>query len=505
MAGFLARWWRRREADEMSEDRCDLLLRGGTVIDGTGSPRRTADLAVAGDRIAAVGRLDAMKGERELDAGGLVVAPGFIDTHTHDDRAVLSDPAMACKASQGVATVVTGNCGVSLAPLTGGEPPPPLNLLGDASWYRFPDFAAYREELEGAPPALNVAMQVGHTALRATVMDRLDRPASAREIERMVELADEGMRAGCVGFSTGLAYPPARAAPTGEVVAIARRVAAHGGMHSTHMRDEEAGVLDSVRETLRIGRDAGLPVVISHHKCAGRENWGRSRETLALIAEAQAAQAIDLDVYPYVAGSTVLLEAFVARSEKVIVTWSEPHPEQAGRVLDDIAHDWRCEATEAVGRLQPAGAIYFLMHDDDLDRILSFPGAMIGSDGLPHDAFPHPRLWGTFPRVLGRYVRERGLLGLEEAVRRMTAKPAAVFGLAGRGELRAGWFADLVLFDPETVVDTATFEHPVRPSAGIEAVFVNGREVWTGGAPAPAPRPGRLLARARPRPAGARS
>ena len=313
MAGFLARWWRRREADEMSEDRCDLLLRGGTVIDGTGSPRRTADLAVAGDRIAAVGRLDAMKGERELDAGGLVVAPGFIDTHTHDDRAVLSDPAMACKASQGVATVVTGNCGVSLAPLTGGEPPPPLNLLGDASWYRFPDFAAYREELEGAPAGPQRghagrpyrAARHGHGPARPARLGarnrahgRARRRGHARGVRRVQHRARLSPRRG-------------RRRP-GRVVAIARRVAAHGGMHSTHMRDEEAGVLDSVRETLRIGRDAGLPVVISHHKCAGRENWGRSRETLALIAEAQAAQAIDLDVYPYVAGSTVLLEAFVA-------------------------------------------------------------------------------------------------------------------------------------------------------------------------------------------------
>ena len=311
------------------------------MIDGTGAPRRPADVAVDGDRISAIGRLDAVRGAREVDARGLVVSPGFIDAHTHDDRAVLSDPGMACKVSQGVTTVVTGNCGVSLAPLTGREPPPPLNLLGGEDWYRFPTFAAYREELEGSPPALNVAMQVGHSALRAKVMDgRLDRPAAEGEIERMVELADEGMRAGCIGFSTGLAYPPARAAPTEEVIAIARRVAARGGMHSTHMRDEEGGVLDSVRETMRIGREAGLPVVISHHKCAGRENWGGTRETLALIAEAQASQTIDLDVYPYVAGSTVLLAEIVARSEKVIVSWSEPFPEVAGRLLDDVAREW---------------------------------------------------------------------------------------------------------------------------------------------------------------------
>ena len=484
----------------MNPERCELLLRGGTVIDGTGAARRAADVAVDGDRITAVGRLDGTRAERDIDASGLVVAPGFIDTHTHDDRAVLSDPGMACKVSQGVTTVVTGNCGVSLAPLTGRAPPPPLNLLGGNDWYRFPTFADYREELEGSPPDLNVAMQVGHTALRALVMDGLDRAATTPEIERMVALADEGMRAGCIGFSTGLAYPPARAAPTEEVLAIAHRVAAHGGMHSTHMRDEEAGVLDSIRETMRIGREAGIGIVISHHKCAGRENWGGTRETLALIAEAQKTQSLDLDVYPYVAGSSVLLMEMVARAEKVLVSWSEPHPEVAGRPLDEVAHEWGCEVEEAVRRLQPAGGIYFLMDEGDLVRILAFPGAMIGSDGLPHDAFPHPRLWGTFPRVLGRYARDEGLIGIEDAVHRMSGKPAAVFGLAGRGEVREGAYADLVVFDPDAIIDTATFEDPMRPAAGIRSVFVNGREVWADGiAAAPSgSRPGRLLRRTAP-------
>ena len=316
----------------------------------------------------------------------------------------------------------------------------------------------------------------------------------------MVELADEGMRAGCIGFSTGLAYPPARAAPTEEVVAIAHRVSALGGMHSTHMRDEGRGVLDSIRETMRIGREAEIGVVISHHKCANRENWGRTRETLALIAEAQVTQSVNLDVYPYVAGSSVLLMEIAASSEKVIVSWSEPFPEAAGRLLDDIAREWGCAVEEAVDRLQPAGGIYFMMDESDLARILAFPGAMIGSDGLPHDVFPAPRgLWGTFPRVLGHYSRDEGLIGLEDAVHRMTGKPAAVFGLPGRGEVRSGACADLVVFDPEAIADTATFEDPARPAAGIRSVLVNGREVWREGAPvaspASEPRPGRLLRR----------
>ena len=268
-------------------------------------------------------------------------------------------------------------------------------------------------------------------------------------------------------------------------------------MHSTHMRDEEGGVIDSIRETMRIGREAGLPVVISHHKCASRENWGRTRETLALIAEAQKTQDLDLDVYPYVAGSTVLLMEIVDRSERVIVSWSEPCPEVAGRPLDDIAREWGCEVAEAVDRLQPAGGIYFMMDEEDLARILAFPGAMIGSDGLPHDVFPHPRLWGTFPRVLGRYARDQGLIGLEDAVHRMSGKPAAVFGLPGRGEVREGAYADLVVFDPDAIADTATFEDPMRPAAGIRSVIVNGREVWADGAAAPSsgPAPGRLLRR----------
>ncbi len=477
---------------------CDLLIHSGDVIDGTGAARVHLDVAVTGDRIVAVGdhldrRIDATS---KIDASGLVVAPGFIDAHTHDDRAVLSGPDMTPKVSQGVTSVVTGNCGASLAPFAGREPPPPMNLLGDASWYRFPTMREYVAAVEASPPALNLAPLVGHTALRATVMDDVYRAATAGEITRMEALLDEALEAGCIGMSTGLAYPPAVEAPTDEVVALASRLGAHHAIYATHMRDEGAGVLESVRETLEIGERAGVPVVISHHKCSGRESWGMSRDTLAAIARARAKQSVNLDVYPYVASSTVLLADWVAGAERVIVTWSEPHPELEGRDFESIRSGWGCAMEEAVERLSPAGAIYFKMDEEDLRRILRFQDAMIGSDGLPHDTFPHPRLWGTFPRVLGHYCRDLGLFSLEEAVYRMTGVPARVFGLAGRGAVRTGAFADIVLFDPDRVADEADFSAPTRPARGIYQVIVNGKQVWRGGEWTGA-KPGRVLRRNR--------
>ena len=475
---------------------CDLLIHSGDVIDGTGAARVHLDVAVTGDRIVAVGdhldlRIDATS---KIDASGLIVAPGFIDAHTHDDRAVLSGPDMTPKISQGVTSVVTGNCGASLAPFAGREPPPPMNLLGDASWYRFPTMREYMDAVEASPPALNLAPLVGHTALRAAVMDDVYRAATAAETARMETLLDEALEAGCIGMSTGLAYPPAVEAPTGEVVALASRLGARGGIYTTHMRDEGAGVLDSIRETLEIGERAGVPVVISHHKCSGRESWGLSRETLAAIARARAKQSVNLDVYPYVASSTVLLTDWIAGAERVLVTWSAPHPELKGRDFEGIRSEWGCSVDEAVERLSPAGAIYFKMDEEDLRRILRFQDAMIGSDGLPHDTFPHPRLWGTFPRVLGHYCREIGLFSLEEAVHRMTGVPARVFGLTGRGTLRAGALADVVLFDPEQITDEADFSAPTRPARGIYQVIVNGKQVWRGGEWTGA-RPGRILRR----------
>jgi N-acyl-D-amino-acid deacylase len=240
-------------------------------------------------------------------------------------------------------------------------------------------------------------------------------------------------------------------------------------------------VLDSLDESFHVGATAQVPVVISHHKTTGMRNFGRTAETLPKIAAAIQKQEIGLDAYPYVASSTVLRTERLEDATRVLITWSKAMPEQAGRDLADIAKEWGVGLREAAQRLQPGGAIYWMMDEADVRRVLAFEQTMIGSDGLPHDAHPHPRLWGTFPRVLGHYCREVGLFGLETAVRKMTGLPASRFGLSGRGVLAEGAYADLTVFDPETVIDRATFAEPTLPAAGIAHVFVNGRPAWTAG------------------------
>jgi N-acyl-D-amino-acid deacylase len=473
----------------------DLILRGGTVIDGTGSPRFRGDVAIEGDRIVGVGDVSKMAGAREIDVSGKIVAPGFIDVHTHDDRALFAAPDMAAKASQGVTTVITGNCGISLAPLTPADrPPPPLDLIGDEGDYRYPCFADYLAALGGMPAAINAACLVGHSTLRVGAMPEFDRPARGDEIAKMAGLLREALDAGAIGMSTGLFYAPAFHAPAAEIEALAKLLRPAGALYTTHMRDETEHVQDSLDESFHVGEAAGVPVVISHHKVTGVANFGRTAETLPRIAAAMRRQEIGLDAYPYIASSTVLRTARIEDALKVMVTWSKPHPEQAGRDLADIARDWGVSVLDAAARLQPAGAIYWMMDEADVRRVLSFDETMIGSDGLPHDIHPHPRLWGTFPRVLGHYCREVGLFGLEKAVRKMTGLSAARFGLAGRGVVRPGAYADLCVFDPETVIDRATFAEPTLPAAGIEHVFVNGSPVWSEGKPT-GERPGRALRR----------
>ena len=249
-----------------------------------------------------------------------------------------------------------------------------------------------------------------------------------------------------------------------------------------------------MEEAFEIGRAAGVKVVLSHHKSSGTPNFGKTVESLALIEKTRKEQPVTLDVYPYDASSTVLQMERVGVSKRTIVTWSKPHPEMAGRDLSDIAAEMGCDEAAAAQALQPAGAIYFMMDEADVRRVLEYPHAMVASDGLPHDEFPHPRLWGTFPRVLGHYSRDLGLMPLEEAVRRMSGLPAAEFGLTGRGVLATGNYADIVLFDADSVADMADFEHPTEAAAGISLVVVNGKIIWRDGGPTGA-RPGKALRR----------
>lgn len=459
------------------------------MVDGTRAPRFTADIAVADGRIAEIGDLRG-PAELEIDASGKVAAPGFIDAHTHDDRLMLSAPGMAPKVSQGVTTVIAGNCGISLAPAPTGmrsPVPPPLDLMDDdGGWFRFRSFADYVAALRAAPAATNCALLVGHTMLRVQTMGDLGKPASSAQIEAMRGLADEALAAGAIGVSTGLYYEPASAAPTEEVIEVCRSLARRGGLYVTHMRDEGERVLDSLEETFRIGRELGVPVVVSHHKVAGSPNHGRSRETLPLIAARMKTQPIALDCYPYCASSTMLSASRAAGASKTLVTWSKPHPEVAGMDLAEIGIP--------LEELLPAGAIYFSMDEADVRRILSFEHTMIGSDGLPHDAMPHPRLWATFPRVLGHYSRELNLFPLETAVYKMTGLTARTFGLADRGVLKPGMAADITLFDPGEIGEAASFARPTQPAKGIATVIVNGEIVWRDGRSTGA-RPGRVLPR----------
>ncbi|MEC7489909.1 MAG: D-aminoacylase [Pseudomonadota bacterium] len=473
----------------------DIVFRHGRVIDGSGSASYIADVGLKGDRVTEIGNIPSAAGETEFDITDKVIAPGFIDAHTHDDRALLNSPDMPAKASQGVTTVITGNCGISLAPLSlQNDPPPPLDLIGKQEHYRFDRFADYLTALEVTPAALNAACLVGHSTLRVGAMSDLERAANDDELSEMRKAFQSALDDGALGLSSGTFYPPASAAPASEIAKLAELAGTAGGVYTTHMRDEADHVLDSIRESVSIAGAGGVPLIISHHKVTGKNNHGRTHETLPLIVDAMKKGQIGLDVYPYIAASSILTAHRAAQAERVYIAWSTGAPEQAGRDLADIARDMGTSIEEAVNRLKPAGAVYFLMDEEDVQRVMQFPHTMIGSDGLPHDTHPHPRLWGTFPRVLGHYVRDIGLFSLEEAVRRMTSLTAERFGLTNRGLLRRGFYADLVIFDAESIADTATFANPTRPASGIERVLVNGQEIWRDGSPT-GNRPGRPLRR----------
>jgi len=482
------------------------LLKSGQIVDGSDSPGWPGDVLLSGERIVSVAapgqtapellaRLRAHGAVEEVDCSGMVIAPGFIDVHTHDDAAAIEKADMLPKLSQGVTTVIVGNCGISLAPVVTDEPLAPLSLLGREQ-FRHATMHAYADAVNAARPGVNVAALLGHTALRMRHMDSLDRPANESERAAMAASMQEAMDAGALGLSSGVFYEEAYAADLDELVAVASVAARNGGVYATHIRDELAGILPALQEAALTARQSGLPLVISHHKCAGPDNWGRTRETLPLIEQLARDQEIGMDVYPYTAGSTVLREDLVDGIIDVLITGSQSHPEMGGRYLADIAAQWGVSQQEAAVRLKPGNACYFQMREDDVQRVMTHPLSMIGSDGLPHDERPHPRLWGAFPRVLASYWREKGLLRLEQAIHKMTGMSAARFRIGERGLLKAGYMADVVVFDPLRVKDGATFEQPRQFSEGIERVWVNGVLSYTATGRATGARAGRFVMRA---------
>lgn len=477
------------------------IVRGATVIDGTGGPARPADVAVTGDRIDAVGSVET-DGRPVIDGSGTVLAPGFIDTHTHDDFAALLYPDMGFKVQGGVTTCVVGNCGFGVAPFRWGSAMARA-FHPHATFDEWDGYGGYLDRLDADPPSVNIAALIGHGTVRAGAMRFDERAPSASELAAMQASVAEGMEAGCVGLSSGLIYPPGIWAETDELVALAEVVSDHGGIYTSHIRNEADRLLEAIDEAIEIGARARLPVVISHLKITGPQNWGHVQEALDRIDAA--GPTVAADQYPYTAGSTVL--SAVAGGDgisapdpaAVVIASTDSHPAWNGRSLTDLAAELGVDPSDAAAAVldvEPsATVILHVMDEADVRTVLAHPGIMIGSDGIPSlEGLPHPRLYGTFARVLGHYSRDLGLLSLEEAVHRMTGRSAAVFGLVDRGEIRPGAFADLVLFDAAGIIDRSTYDDPQRTPAGIEKVWVNGELVVDAGAHLGA-RSGRTLRR----------
>ena len=380
-------------------------------------------------------------------------------------------------------TVVAGNCGISAAPLRADmDLPMPLSLIDAPRDARHATFASYLDALRAQPASVNVAAMVGHSTLRAAVMADLDRPANEGEIAAMRAHVEEAMRRRRDRHvDRHLLSAGREGATTEEIIEVGRPLSARKALYVTHMRDEGDRVMEALDETFRIGRALDVPVVVSHHKVQNTHNHGRSKETLAFIRESMKHQCIGLDCYPYTAGSTMIRTDRGMLDARILIASSVPHPEMAGRDLKDIAAEWGVSGAEAAQRLQPGTAIYFMMDEADVQRILAFDDTMIGSDGIPVGDKPHPRLWGTFPRVLGHYSRDLGLFPLETAIWKMTGLTARTFGLPQRGTLQVGHHADVVIFDAATVRDAANYTTPTLPAEGIHSVIVNGRDHMAGG------------------------
>jgi N-acyl-D-amino-acid deacylase len=467
----------------------DLLIHNGTVIDGTGRPGVIADIAIEGDRIVAVGSPTG-QAKHTLDASGRVVAPGFIDVHSHDDFALLDRPLCDFKIMQGVTTEVVGNCGFGAAPAGAAYKEYirsfGAQLFGPTGSFSWETTDEFFRAVEAAPASVNIAALVPHAAVRYSVLGVEKRAPSEQELARMRDLVREGMEAGAVGMSTGLYYLPHT--KTEEVIALAKVVGEYGGLYATHMRNEAGRLLDSIKESLRIGEEGGAPVQISHHKAMGRENWGRVRDSLALVEQARA-RGFDVssDAYPYTAGSTALSALvyggsldLVSPADVLIASTSTKH-EYEGKTLEELCRITGKSLKETVGQIlteegEGVVAVIFGMDEADVRRVLAHPTTMIGSDGIPSVAGkPHPRLYGTFARVLGTYARDERLFSLEDAIYRMTGFPAQKFRLADRGVIREGAFADLVVFNLQTIAEVGTYQEPRCYPPGIDYVVVNGK------------------------------
>ena len=512
----------------------DTVIRNGIVFDGTGAEGALAEVALDGGSITSVGEVPE-PGRLEIDATGLAVAPGFVDIHSHSDLSLMWDPLGQSKLRQGVTTEVVGNCGLSPAPATVESREQMTEafqyIWADVPWTWY-SMGEYLDALQDSQPALNVAAQVGHSALRACVLGFEDRPADEAELRALCDLLRKSLDEGACGLSSGLIYAPSVYATEEEFHALGKVLAERGKYYSSHMRGEGATLMDSIDETVRVGEAACVQVQIVHLKTAGKPYWGNAGRALEQI-EAARDRGIDVgfDVYPYVAGSTHLsamvspwaheggTEALLKRLADPALrarlkdeqvngypewqsytgkgSWdpaniwvasvgSEANQGLLGRTLQDIADERGQDPRDAVYDLiveegNQLSGIAKLMCEEDVETILQHPLGSVGSDGLaicPKGVFgrskPHPRWYGTFPRVLSRYVRERGVLTLPDAIRKMTSLPAAQAGLSGKGALKPGLDADVVVFDPKTVHDEATFEDPHRYASGIPWVIVNG-------------------------------
>lgn len=478
----------------------DILIRGAHVYDGSTAPGEVADVAVDGGRIVAIGSLDGRGARLDVDAAGLALAPGFIDVHTHDDFAALNHPDMGFKSRGGVTTCVVGNCGFGAAPYAAATA-----LLGDltpgAPIAPYEGHAGYAERLRAVGPGVNIGVLAGHGTLRMAAMGDAERAPEDREMKAMQALLEEALAAGVLGMSSGLIYQPGRHARIEELIELAGVMRGSGALYATHMRDEGLGLAAAVDEAIAIGAGAGVPVQISHHKASGRESWGMVAQSLALIEAAQArGESVHADQYPYTAGSTMLKAvlqngAFAPAGtagmrsvgpDDVVVASAPGHPEWESKSITALAGAMGLAAREAAERIvaEVPGTTVILhtMNEDDVRLVMRHPSTMIGSDGIPTlEGRPHPRLYNSFARVLGHYARDLGLFDMATAVHRMTGMAADKFGLTDRGRVLEGAHADLVLFDPATVIDRGTFEEPNRYPDGFARVFVNGVETVRAG------------------------